>query len=137
LTGDKDFLSAIVAVHVFESSLARANVDGASSVDFEISESLPSNLLCRMLRDQPLWASVKTCLCGFDLWSGISFGRPYHDANEKTPDDVAEVGESVIDLSRLSQLNLHLNVMRPKAISYVASLRRRSFVCAHEMRRLI
>jgi hypothetical protein len=54
LIGDKDFLTAIVAAHVFEASLSRANVDGASSVDFETCESLLSNFLCRMLRDQRL-----------------------------------------------------------------------------------
>jgi hypothetical protein len=48
-----------------------------------------------------------------------------------------EMSESVIGLSRWSQLNLHLNAMKQKAISCVASLRRRSFVCARAMRRLI
>jgi hypothetical protein len=137
LTGDKDSLNAIVAAHVFGASPPRANVDGASSVDFEISENLLSNFLCRMLRDPRLWASMKTCLCGCGLWTGISFGRPCHDENEKAHPDVAEVSESVIGLSRLSQLNLHLNVMRPRAISCVARLRRRSFVYAHALQRLI
>jgi hypothetical protein len=51
LTGDKGFLNAIVAAHVSEASLARANVDDASSAGFEIGESLLSSLLCRSCRD--------------------------------------------------------------------------------------
>jgi hypothetical protein len=137
LTGDKDFLNAIVAAHVFEASPPRANVDGASSVDSEISESLPSNFLCRMIRDQRLWASMKTCLCGCGLSTGIFAGHPCHDVNEKAHPDVAEVSESVIGSSKWLLSSLHLNVMRPRAISRVASLRRRSFVYARGMRRWI
>jgi hypothetical protein len=137
LTGDKDSLNAIVAAHVFGASPPRANVDGASSVDFEISESLLSNLLCRMLRDQRFWASMKTCLYGCGLWTEISFGRHYHGVNVRVHCDAVKVSESVIGLSRWLLSSLHLNVMRPRAISCVASLRRCSFVYAREMRRLI
>jgi hypothetical protein len=80
---------------------------------------------------------VKTCLCGYGLWTEIWVGHLCHDSNGRAHCDAVEVIESVIGLSRSSQLNLHLNVMRPRAISRVASLSRRSFVYARAMRRLI
>jgi hypothetical protein len=54
LTGDKDFLIAIVAAHAVGASLAKENVDGAASVDFETSESRLSNLPCRKIHDRRL-----------------------------------------------------------------------------------
>lgn len=100
LAGDKDFLNAIVAAHVFEVSLAKANVDVASSADFEICERLLSNPLCRTRRDRRLGASKRVCLYESDLWTEIWVGRPHFDANGICRPDEVVVSENVIGLSR-------------------------------------